>query len=98
MSETEPQGQIGGQVFRALQGHKIVAGGDAPGTREVRSPTLKGSHYPQPQGAAPVGRRPGSTLSGSHLVGARIPGAMPPAIVLIPSGDQGWTLPKMFWG
>jgi hypothetical protein len=33
------------QLFRALQGHKEVAGGNAPGKREARSATLKGAHY-----------------------------------------------------
>jgi hypothetical protein len=39
-----PRDRTEGQIFRALQGHKVVAGGNAPGMREVRSPTLKGSH------------------------------------------------------
>ena len=32
---------------RALQGHKMAAGGNAPGMRDVRFPTLKGSHPPR---------------------------------------------------
>jgi hypothetical protein len=31
-------------LFRALQGHKIIAVGNAPGERTARSPTLKGSY------------------------------------------------------
>jgi len=37
-------------------------------------------------------------FQGRTLWGARIPGALPPATVLIPCGDQGWTVPRMFWG
>ena len=40
-------------VSRAPQGHKIVAGGNAPGKREASSPTLKGSYDPGPQDARP---------------------------------------------
>jgi hypothetical protein len=37
MSETgESRCKVGGSVFRALEGHKIVAGGNAPGNRGVR--------------------------------------------------------------
>ena len=39
-----PRGKTEGQVLRALQGHKIVAGGNAPGKPHARSPTLEGSH------------------------------------------------------
>jgi hypothetical protein len=33
------------RFLHALQGHKTVAGGNAPGMRDVRSSTLKGSYY-----------------------------------------------------
>jgi hypothetical protein len=33
-------------VFCALQVHKQVAGGNAPGKRDAHSSTLKGSYYP----------------------------------------------------
>ena len=42
-----PQGKTEAQVFRALKGHNIVAGGNAPGMPGIRSPTLKGSYYPE---------------------------------------------------
>jgi 2,3-diketo-5-methylthio-1-phosphopentane phosphatase len=38
----------------ALQGHKIVAGGNAPGKRDIRLPTLKGSHHPGSKDARPT--------------------------------------------
>jgi hypothetical protein len=43
-----------GQDFRALQGHKIVAGCNAPGMHDVRSPTQKGSYYPELGDARPA--------------------------------------------
>jgi hypothetical protein len=36
--------QKNSQLFHALKGHKIVAGGNAPGKRNAHSPTLKGAH------------------------------------------------------
>ena len=59
---------------RALQGHKIVAGGNAPGKR--------GASSPDPEGVAlrrAAGRDGDSTLSGLDSVGVRFPGALPPA-------------------
>ena len=84
------------QVFRALQGHKIVAGGNAPGMRDVRSPTLKGSHFLEPRDARPRWHHLVSTLSGSGPVGGRFPGALPPATISIPSGDQGSIVLRTF--
>jgi|SRR5271157_4662173 len=55
------------QRSHALQGHKIITGGNAPGTRDVRSPTLKGSHYPLPRNPRPPGRHRDLTLSGSDV-------------------------------
>jgi hypothetical protein len=79
-----PHGEIEGQVLHALQGHKIVAGGNAPGTRDVRSPTLKGSN---PGGVTRV-LRPGdhanSTLSGSDLVGDTYSGGVAPGYCIDP--------------
>jgi hypothetical protein len=42
-----------GSVFGALEGHKLVAGGNAPGKRRAYSPTLKGSHYGRLRDAGP---------------------------------------------
>jgi hypothetical protein len=51
-----PRGKAEGQVFRALQGHKTVAGGNAPGMGDARSPTLKGSYSRGSQGGGDVTR------------------------------------------
>ena len=37
--------------FHALKGHKLVAGGNAPGKRDAGFSTLKGSHNPCREGA-----------------------------------------------
>jgi hypothetical protein len=66
--------------------------------RRVRAPTLKGSYYPQ-RGAQD--RRYATRIrpfQGRTFWGTRFPGALPPATVLIPSGDQGWTVPRAFRG
>ena len=65
------------QVFRALQGHKIVAGGNAPGMRRVRAPTLKGSYYPErgpKTGVTPPGFEPFRVgPCGGHVFRGRCP-------------------------
>jgi hypothetical protein len=45
-AERDVVGDSAPVVFCALEGHKVVAGGNAPGKRDLRSPTLKGSHFP----------------------------------------------------
>ena len=96
MLETRRRLRPKGQVFRALQGHKIVAGGSAPGMLEARSPTLKGSHYPELWDARAVSQ--GFDPFRVGPCGAGFPGALPPATLLIPSRDRGRTVPRVFWG
>ena len=73
------------QVFRALQGHKIVAGGNAPGMRRVSAPTLKGSYYPArgpKTGVTP--RRFDPAPAGSDLLGDAFPGGVAPGYCIDP--------------
>jgi hypothetical protein len=63
MSETaRREGKAEGLVFRALEGHKIVAGGNAPGKREVGSSDPEGVELPWASGCktgvAPAGFDP----------------------------------------
>ena len=51
-----PPGKTEGQVLRALQGHKMVAGGNAPGKGHARSPDPGGVVFPWA-----VGRKTGVT-------------------------------------
>jgi hypothetical protein len=82
--EQVPQGNTEAQVFRALQGHKTVAGGNAPGMAKVRSLTLKGSYCPELRDAGPARRHPDSTLSGSNLVGGAFSGGVAPGYYIDP--------------
>jgi hypothetical protein len=79
--------------LHALKGHKLIAGGNAPGIRNVQFPTLKGSHYSNAGCARPERNLSDSnmesTLSGSDLSMARFPGALPPATEPIPCGGSG---------
>ena len=74
----------GSELLRALKGRKIVAGGNAPGKRVIRLPTLKGSHYLGPQDAKPVRYHPDSTLSGSDLVVGTFSGGVAPGYYIAP--------------
>jgi hypothetical protein len=70
--------RVSGRVFHALQGHKIVAGGNAPGIRDVRSPTLKGSYYPAPgtqdrPDAIRIRPFQGRSFSEAHFLRGRCP-------------------------
>ena len=71
-------------IFRALWGHQIIAGGNAPGKRNVHSPTLKGSHHPVPRDAGLTGRHRDSTLSGSDLIGRTFSGGVAPGYYIDP--------------
>ena len=69
-------------VFHALQGHKIVAGGNAPGKWGLRLPTLKGVALLWAAGGAIGVNPPGFDPSRvAPYLGARFPGALPPATV-----------------
>jgi len=69
---------------RALQGHKIVAGGNAPGKRHPHSPTPKGSNSRGPQDARPAWRHPDSTLAGSDVMGGASSGGVAPGYSIDP--------------
>jgi hypothetical protein len=70
--------------FRALEGQKIVAGGNAPGKRDVRPPDPEGVARLLAAGRKPVCRRADSTLSGSDLNGATFSGGVAPGYCIDP--------------
>jgi hypothetical protein len=58
--------------------------------RDVRSPTLKGSHSLEPPDASPPWHQPDSTLSGSDLVGGgAFSGGVAPGYSLDPLRGSG---------
>jgi hypothetical protein len=74
---------------RALQGRKLIAGGNAPGKTQTFIADPEGIALPWVTGRQSMWYHQKSTLLGSDSGWVCFSGALPPAIECIPSGENG---------